>query len=117
MNKEYIEPKTLNEVLRAIEDVIEQVNSRGDIGKASWRITSLTLANNSLEIEDFYGRFPELLDLTDIAADLEWQAEDYSPEGAAITKEEHDQWVQESWQKLKDAFEATKTRYNDNKPV
>lgn len=111
----YREPETFAAVLTAIEQSIRrQMEAELTISVASANIVGVTLANNSMEIRNYFEHFPELVDLTELAADLEWQAEDYSSEGATITKEEHDQWVQECWQKLKDAFETIKARYNDN---
>lgn len=111
---QFVQPNTFAAILASIEQSIAR-QSRGeiDIEQASVNIVGVTLGNESLEIQDFYDDFPVLVDVVEGAADLEWQT-GYDPSGAMITKEEHDQWVQEYWQKLKGAFEATKKRYNDN---
>ena len=68
----YIEPTSLKEIVIYVESVISQTDNLSSEDIAS-SIVGATLANNSIEVEDLYKEFPELLDVAETAADLEFQ--------------------------------------------
>lgn len=76
MSQKYTEPKNLRETLDYIKMTIRRMDD-GEIwrGDAAGNIVGATLCNNTYEFEEYAEQYPDMITLTDLAADLELEEE------------------------------------------